>query len=256
MKRFAFLMTVLLASASVSWAQFTDSQSGLLQMPTADMQEGGTFMITNNYLNRHSLPSSGWTYDTFAYAISIAFWDRLEVGYVCTIFDGKKSGNLLLFNQDRHFYGRIQLLKEGQFGWKWMPSIVVGWSDPATGSSSGGYSDFDTSGSGNGYFSRMYAVATKHFNTGWGEVGVHLGYQYNDRSDYRINAPCGGVNWKPRWLCDVWLIDNINFVAEYDSRTFNTGFIASIWNNHFEAMFELQNLRWINFGLRYKLRLR
>ena len=54
----------------------------------------------------------------------------------------------------------------------------------------------------------------------------------------------------------TWLLDNVNFIAEYDSRTFNMGFIASIWDNRFEAMFELQNMRWINFGLRYKLRLK
>ena len=45
-------------------------------------------------------------------------------------------------------------------------------------------------------------------------------------------------------------------ILEYDSRTVNMGFIASIWENRFEAMFELQNFQWISFGLRYKLRLK
>jgi len=33
-------------------------------------------------------------------------------------------------------------------------------------------------------------------------------------------------------------------------------FIASIWENHFEAIFELQYFRRENSGLRYKLRLK
>jgi len=258
----AFLVSLLLlVCTGTARAQFTDSSSGLLQMPTAEMQESGTFMITNNYLNKHSLPTSGWGYDTFAYGFSITFWDRLEVGYVCTIFDGKRKPNpterdLIMFNQDRHFLGRFQLLKEGEFGVWWIPSVVVGISDPTTGSSEGGYIDANVEGSGNGYFNRMYAAATKHFNTAWGEVGAHVAYQYNKRMDYPLNGPCAGVNWKPKWLCDRWLLDNVNLIAEYDSRTLNLGLVASVWNNHFEAMFEWQGCRWINFGLRYKIRLK
>jgi len=31
------------------------------------------------------------------------------------------------------------------------------------------------------------------------------------------------------------------------------GFIASFWDDRFEAMFELMAMRWVNFGARYKL---
>ena len=74
-------------------AQFVDSSSGLLQMPSAEMHADGVFSITNNYLNRHSLPTSGWSYDTFSYGFNLAFWDRFEVGYVLTIFDGRKGSS-------------------------------------------------------------------------------------------------------------------------------------------------------------------
>lgn len=260
-KRLLLVLFLSFACAGTAYAQFTDSSSGLLQMPTAEMQQSGTFMITNNYLNSNSLPSSGWGYDTFAYGFSITFWDRLEVGYVCTIFDGKRKPNpserdLIMFNQDRHFLGRFQVLKEGEFGVKWLPSIVLGISDPTTGSSENGYIDANVEGSGNGYFNRMYAAATKRFHTTWGEVGVHLAYQYNKRTDYALNGPCAGVNWKPSFLCDKWLLDSVNLIAEYDSRTVNLGFVASVWDNRFEAMFELQGCKWINFGLRYKVRLK
>lgn len=261
MKRLAVLLLVMMLPSLAARGQFTDSSSGLLQMPSAEMQESGTFMITNNYLNKHSLPTSGWGYNTFSYGFSITFWSRVEVGYVCTIFNGKLKPNpsardLIMFNQDRHFTGRIQALKEGEFGWSWMPSVVFGISDPTTGSSSNGYIDANVDGTGNGYFNRIYAAATKHFDTSVGMVGAHVAYQYNRRSDYPLNGPCAAVDWKPVWLCNLWLLDGVDFIAEYDSRTFNIGFTASVWENRFEAMFELQGMKWINFGLRYKLRLK
>ena len=102
----------------------------------------------------------------------------------------------------------------------------------------------------------IYAVASKHFSTPYGELGGHAGYQYSVRKDYVINGPCVGVNWKPTWLQDKGILDDLNVIAEFDSRTLNLGCIATIWDGRFQAMFELQNLRWVNFGLRYQLKLK
>jgi len=258
MKRLNLLLVTLMLTCFSASAQFLDASSGLLQMPTAKMERDGTFMITNSYLNEHSLPSSGWGYDTFSYGFNVTFWSRMEVGYVCVIFDGKRRPNpsdrdLIMFNQDRHFTGKLQLLKEGDFGLDWLPSIAVGVSDPTTASSTNGYIDGAVAGTGNGFFNRWFAVASKDFQTPWGRVGAHLAYQYNQRSDYAINGPAAGVDWSPVWLQNRWLLDEVRLIAEYDSRTFNTGIIASVWDNRFELMFELQNMKWINFGARFKV---
>lgn len=254
-------LSVALLLCTESRAQFTDSTTGLLQMPTAEMQESGTLMITDNYLNAHSLPTSGWGYSTFAYGFNLTFWSRFEVGYVCTIFHGSKKPSpsdrdKIMFNQDRHFLGRFQLLKEGEFGLDWIPAVAVGISDPTTASSSGGYVDGDVEGTGNGYFNRVYAAVSKNFGTPWGNVGAHVAYLYNRRDDYPLNGPAAGLTFSPKVLQDRWLLDEVKFVAEYDARTVNLGFIASVWDNRFELMFELQNCRWINFGARWKIRLR
>ena len=263
-KVYVFLVAMLLGSG-VACAQFTDGSTGLLQMPTAEMQDDGTFMLTTNFLNKHSLPSSGWNYNTFQYGIHVSFWGRMEIGYVCTIFNGAwdpRSEEIIgkywkiMRNQDRHFTGRVMLVRENEFGWNWVPSIVVGASDPFTGSG-GDYVDVEnTSGTGNGYFNRFFVVMTKHFDTPWGRICAHAGYQKNRRQDYAINGPCVGVDWTPVWIQNKGLLDNLKVILEYDSRTVNLGFIASIWDNRFEALFELQNFRWVNFGLRYKLRLK
>lgn len=261
LKKTSWVAVLLLVAELMCRGQFTDGSTGLLQMPTADMQDDGTFMITNNFLNKNALPSSGWSYNTFQYGVYVSFWGRMEIGYICTIFNDYWKGSqtregVWMINQDRHFTGRIRLLKEGEFGLKWMPSVVVGASDPF----SGGRVDYLTPGKvdgvGNGYFNRYFVIVTKHFQTPWGEVGAHAGYQYNRRLDYSIDAPCVGVNWQPVWLQQKGILDKIDVIAEYDSRTVNVGFIASIWENRFEAMFELQNFQWVNFGLRYKLRIK
>lgn len=263
LKKSYMVIAVLLMTVFTCRAQFADCSTGLLQMPTADMQDDGTFMITNNFLNKNSLASSGWCYNTFQYGFYVSFWRRIEIGYVCTIFNGawdprpdKTWRQEIMRNQDRHFVGRICLLREGDFGLKWLPALVVGVSDPTTGSGGYEYTTADVSGTGNGFFNRNYVVLTKHFMTSWGKIGAHVGYQFNQRKDYYINSPCLGVNWSPIWLQHHGILDEVSMIAEYDSRTVNLGFIASIWDNRFEAMFELQNFQWVNFGLRYKLRLK
>ncbi|SKC41644.1 Exopolysaccharide biosynthesis protein YbjH [Bacteroidales bacterium WCE2004] len=252
----------LLLTMSAARAQFADCSTGLLQMPTADMQPDGTVMITNNYLNKNALPRSGWNYDTFQYGIYVSFWNRVEIGYVCTIFNGKWDPRpnktyrqTIMRNQDRHFTGRVALLREGDFGVSWLPALVVGISDPTTGAGGGEYLEADVT-KGNGFFNRNFVVLTKHFATPWGTLGAHAGYQFNRRKDYRLNAPCVGVNWQPVWLQHQGILDRLDLIAEYDARTVNLGLTASVWHDHFEAMFELQNFRWVNFGLRFKFRVK
>jgi len=49
-----------------------------LQAPTGEMQKDGTFMITNNILNHHSLSPADWDYTTFQYGLSVSFWSELK----------------------------------------------------------------------------------------------------------------------------------------------------------------------------------
>ena len=251
---------LMLLACFASRGQFWDSSSGLLQAPSADMYRNGTFAITNNLLNKHSISDSYWGYNTFAYSIGINIWGRLEIGYVCVLLNGSKNPSLkddpyygIMRNQDRHFNAKVLLLREGDFGISWLPALAVGVSDPTSGAG-GDYEKQRVAGNGNGFFNRYYAVATKHFNTKIGEIGTHLGYQYNRRTDFPMNGPCAAIDWVPVWLNKPNF--SLKAIAEYDSRTFNIGFITSFWEDRFEAMFELMALKWVNFGVRYKLQLK
>ncbi len=260
MRRFLITLSTLLLSSLCANAQFNDCITGLLQAPSAEMERKGTLLITNNFLNETATPKA-WYYNTFGYGLDITLWSRLELAYVMTIFDeknhpyeGQSYRSSILFNQDRHFAAKVLLFKEKEFGWSWMPAIALGVSDPFTANDGKGYIESDVSVDYNGYFNRFFAVATKHFNTGWGEFGITAGYQYSLRKDYNRKGPVGGITWRPSWLQNR--VFSPQLVVEYDANTFNAGIKALIWDDRFELMFDMQNFRWINFGLRFRLHIK
>jgi len=257
MQKLKIILICIILSCTTLNAQFTDGITGLLHMPNAVIHKDGTFMLGGNFLNKHNLPSNNWWgYDTYNYYLNITFLDRIEVAYICTLVQGKKNGYHWptytygkFVNQDRHFAGKIQLVKEGEW-WKHMPALAIGVSDPTT----GGYFDYtnmNVSGSNNGFFNRWYIAMSKHFNIKHaGELGVHVTYLYNKRTDYPLNGPAFGVNFRPHFH------KNLNLIAEYDAKTINVGAIYSLWADHFNFLFELQEGKYISCGLVYKVNLK
>ena len=240
-----------------SYAQLTDGMTGLLHMVTAEVQEDATFMLGANMLHKNNIPAKHYwgNYNTYNYYLNFTLLDRIEVAYICTLVQGKPGsfwpnqtwGKFV--NQDRHFAGKIQIVKEGEW-WKHMPAIAIGVSDPTTGGGSD-YSDMNVSGSGNGFFNRWYAAISKHFQIkGIGDLGVHATYLYNERTDYPLNGPAFGISFRPDFH------KNLNLIAEYDAKTINVGALYSLWADHFNVLFELQEGKYISAGLVYKVNLK
>ncbi len=252
-RRLVVFAAIMLNTCFSLRGQFLDGASGLIQMPSAKMNQSGTFMITNNFMNKHTLPEDAWGYHSFGYGIDITFLQRLEFYYTCVIFDGKRKPNpssrdLIMFNQDRHLGIKAQLLRAGDFGKMWLPDLAVGINDFDNGI-------FSRRGKGNGFFTRVYAVASKDFSTRVGNICAHLGYQFNNWTYYALSGPMAAVDWMPVWLQKDGVI-NTRFIAEYDARTFNFGAIVSLWRGHLDAMVELQALKWFSAGIRYKVYLK
>lgn len=234
-------------------------------MPSAEMQESGTFMISNSFLNKAYVENpeqfpSYWGYNTFGYGFSITIFSRVEIAYICTLLNhnwdpnaGRSYRESIMFNQDRHFAAKVQALKEGEFGLKWMPSVVLGLSDPVT-SATGEYLDDSVGETGNGFFNRFYIAAAKHFDTPVGVFGAHAAYQYTRRKYIIPKGPCVGVTWNPVWLNrpDSFL-SSFRVIAEYDAKEVNLGLTASIWKDHFEFWTCLQACQHFNGGVRFKV---
>lgn len=83
MKRIFLILVGTLAYMSL-YAQFTTGTTGLLNMPTAEMQRDKTFMFGGGFLERHATPAR-WTYNTLNYYINITLFPWLEVAYDCTL---------------------------------------------------------------------------------------------------------------------------------------------------------------------------
>ena len=150
-------------------AQFTYGTTGLLNMPTADMQRDKTFMFGGGFLEKHATPAR-WTYNTFNYYLDITIFPWLEVSYICTLHKAMEvdpaygSGFWVpstygkFVNQDRNFAVRLRLWKEGW--WKpWTPQIVLGANDALNNSWTEGSKIEMSSATANGFYSRYYLVA-------------------------------------------------------------------------------------------------
>lgn len=148
-KKIVLLLLALFCSKL--YAQYLYGTTGLLQMPTAQMQNDKTFMFGGGVLSPEIIPSKEWwgNYYTFNYYVNITIFPWLEVGYNCVLVKAKPgiyhwvpSTYGRFVNQDRSFHGRLRVWKEGW--WKeWIPQIVIGANDPTTGSWDGGVASDD-----------------------------------------------------------------------------------------------------------------
>ena len=259
MLRKLFIFTCFMFLGLSAMAQFTYGTTGLLHMPTADMQKDKTFMAGGGYLNKHATPGR-WSYDTWNYYINITFFPWLEVAYTCTIFDEwTRGGKVYMKNQDRFFSGRLRLWKEGC--WKeWTPQIVIGGNDVLHGSGHGGdIGSIEGSGiGGNTFFQRYYAAATKHLS--WhGEWGIHAAYVYNRRYKDKLNGPALGVDYTfalPETSTLNKAVNKLNLMAEYDSKFVNIGAKYACWKDYINVVAELRECRYPSVGIYFKVHLK
>lgn len=265
MKRFLIFLLVLSGFTALR-AQFPYGTTGLLHMPTADMQRDKTFMAGASFLNTGATPKH-WSYDTYNYYINITILPFIEIGYTCTLhrMTVPAAGIYNKFrNQDRQFSGRIRLLKEGQF-WRYMPAVVIGANDPATNDILGNpdKEDYGISGTasvGNGHWNRYYVAMSKHIDYKHvGELGIHAAYVYNKRLDYHLNGPALGANFQFA-LADgsFWrkALNGLNLMGEYDSRTINLGLGYALWKDHINLVGELNDFKYLSAGIYFKVHLK
>lgn len=206
MKKILLIALSTLLACSVK-GQFTYGTTGLLNMPTADMQKDKTFLFGGGYLEKHTSPGR-WNYDTYNYYINITFFPWLEVAYTCTLHKSMPNDSMYgngfwvpytygkFVNQDRNFSGRLRIWKEGWWKW-WTPQIVIGGNDALHNSWEPGSKVGIDENPTNGFFNRYYIAATKHLEFyKIGNLGTHLSWVYNKRREYKLNGLCIGINFR------------------------------------------------------------
>ena len=249
-------------------AQFTYGTTGLLNMPTADMQRDKTFMFGGGFLEKHATPAR-WTYNTFNYYLDITIFPWLEVSYICTLHKAMEvdpaygpgfwvpSTYGKFVNQDRNFAVRLRLWKEGW--WKeWTPQLVLGANDPGSFDNNGGGNiNFNQEAGTHNYFNRFFLAATKHlYFQNVGELGLHMAYIYSRATGLNYEGPALGVNFRcclPDTSLGNKILNGLNLMAEYDARTINIGFNYAVWKDRFNLIAELNDGKYLSAGLYFKI---
>ena len=229
MRKWCLLLLLLGCSMGVQ-AQYSMGNTGLLNIPTADMQETGTFMGCCNYLPNGMTP---FNFNTGNYFVNITFLSFLELSYRCTLqkakrYDGKEG----YFHQDRSMTARVRPLKEGKFH----PSLLLGVDDPFK-------------NTGINYFATVYGALTKGFSIAKGDrLALTAGY-YFPLNDHSIkDGPFGGISYSPAFCREMTVM------AEYDSEGFNVGAAARLWR-HLSIHVFTREFNSISGGIRYECRL-
>ena len=212
----SFLAFLCLCFCTVLKGQALYGTSGLLHMPTADMQKDKTVMLGGNVLDKHPLSTywnnKNYTY-TYNYYINVTIFPWLEVAYTCTLvsFDNNGGGNIN-FNQEagtHNYFNRFFLAATKHL-----------------------------------YFQNV------------GELGLHMAYIYSRATGLNYEGPALGVNFRcclPDTSLGNKILNGLNLMAEYDARTINIGFNYAVWKDRFNLIAELNDGKYLSAGLYFKI---
>lgn len=270
MKR--YLISFILAFyCMLCMGQATVGTTGLLFMPTADMQKDKTFLFGGNHLDTKRLSTHFHSNEvdyTYNYYINITFFPWLEIGYTCTLVHADHGSTYFpqevwgkLPNQDRSFNGKLRLWKEGWWKW-WTPQIVLGADDPGSHESYGGGEIIaGNTVSSNNYSTRFYLAASKHFNfKGIGDLGTHLTYIHGKaRGIPEYKGLAAGMNFRFNIKGEEFytiVLNGLNVMAEYDARTTNLGFNYAMWKDRINILCAWNECKHFSGGLQFKIPLK
>ncbi|HAQ19831.1 MAG TPA: hypothetical protein DCR40_11440 [Prolixibacteraceae bacterium] len=220
----------------LSLSQPIEGSTGLLKIPSAEMQTDGTFIAGANYLPNAITPDP-FNYNTGNYYFNITFLPFMEFTYRSTLlyFEGNH-------NQDRSFGLRLRLLKESNF----LPSIVAGGNDLYN--SSQGNDLFNSSQKGR-FFNTLYVTSTKHLALNNNQLGFTLGFGTGGVRKTNLNGVFGGISFVPAFLPSMRLI------AEYDAKAICAG-AEILFGKHLHLFGMAYDLKYFAGGLAYRIYLK
>lgn len=246
MKHVATLIVFLLCNLLLP-AQALVGTTGLLSLPSADMQEDGTVTAGGTCLNKHLIPGR-FNYQTYNYYFNATVLSFFEVSFSKTLFKltlpdfPESSGKFN--NADRSLSARVRLMSEG----KHLPAIVVGMNDIYSQSNN----DFMGDNSHSQFFGKLYVALRKSFLIEtFGTLEGHLVYQYQSSFDNVLYKGWGGaIAFRPSIFPDLQLISEYD-VSKHD---WDTGFNAILFR-HLFAQIILQEGKYLSGGIALKIHL-
>ena len=203
--RFKLLLILLPLAGLSAKAQTVIGTPGLMNIPTAEIREGGTFDGGASFMQRE-LQADAMHYNTGLYYVNFAPFSFIDVTLRETLIKCQKSAanpKVGFYQQDRSLSVRVRPIreKEGQ----WWPSVLIGANDF--------YSDH-----GGSYYAAVYGVLTKSVPfEGIGTLSATAGYAKPIREGILYDGPFGGASFSPAFYPDL------RVMGEYDTRGVNVG---------------------------------
>lgn len=247
--RWLVCLTFLILPLSAIAQQYT-GMSGLIHVPSADMNQSGDARIGIHFLNKEFTPEEAFycrgKYHTTDHYLNITPFPWIELGYTCTIMKGSKGAgsdpdDIGYYHKDRYFSIKIRPVKEQ----KWWPSVAVGSNDPLTMHGNGNVEEK----SKNQIFGNFYIAATKHVNLQGNSLGIHIAYRrWKRKYNAKWNGIVGGVTFQPSFG------KNLRLIAEYTGDDINVGADCLLWK-HLLLQASLQNGKYFTGGVCFQLNL-
>lgn len=259
MRRINLVFLFLVLGYSIGFAQQYTGMSGLIHVPSAEMDEEGSIRIGTHFLNKHFLPDKAFDldvsfpalnkgkYNSMDFYASITPFSWIEIGYTITLRKSNHSNtpsdhDISYCRKDQYFSLKVMPLKEG----KWWPSIALGTNDPIT---TGKASNQSVETNLNQHFGNYYIAATKHFYIRQQEIGVTAAYRKFKRSyNSKWNGLVGGITYRPSFA------KNLRAIVEWTGCDVNFGIDCVLWK-HLMIQASLQDGRYPSAGICYTTKL-
>lgn len=261
MKSLFLSILALFTSIGVIYAQQYDGMTGLIHVPSAEMDTVGQVRIGGHYLDGNMTPEHrywmdhGKKYNTGSIYMSITPFSWMEIGYTMVIFkvtDTEYVHDKDGYNRkDRHFSVKFRPLKEG----KYWPSVAIGASDFLNSKFLKNSPNDDTSHTSNDFFRCFYLTLSKGFEFGGNRISATAAYRtYTADYNHRWQGVVGGLVWQPWFARGHKVLSDMRVIAEWDGCEVNCGIDVTLWR-HFILQASLQNGHNPSAGLCYTVNL-
>lgn len=239
MMKKVILILSLLCIPFISYSQYSLGGSGLMNVPSADMHEDGTFTVGGNYLPKTMLPGH-FRNNTGNYFVNLTFLPFVEMSYRCTLQQIENEVHKKSWQQDRSVSLKLRVLKEK----KYVPAIAFGSNDVFTTYQLNMFSDKGD----NRFFASVYGAVTKNLPIGSHYLGVTSGYYIPVRKQKINEGVFGGIRYIPGFFPQMELI------AEYGGEKVNAG-VACLLFNHVRLHLFTYGFEAVSGGIRYEFKL-
>jgi hypothetical protein len=228
----------LLFALDISAQQFY-GMSGLINVPSADMDTIPVAHVGAHYVNEHMIPDKmtidGEKYNSWTNYLSVQPFRWIEVGYGYTLqkfhWNGIPTERVGFYSKDRYFSLRVQPVREA----KWWPSVLIGGQDV--------WGSYDKGHSESNFYRNFYVAASKHKEIGGQYIGAHLAYRHF-KQDYnkKWNGVVGGLTLQPSFYRPL------RFIGEYDGEFVNMGADCTLFR-YLMLQASLQKFRYFSGGV-------